>query len=672
MAEIKLTSVDKVYQGGTQAVFGVDLQIADGEFMIMVGPSGCAKSTILRMIAGLEEVTRGTVEIGGRVVNDVAPKDRDIAMVFQSYALYPHMTVRENMAFGLRLRKTPDAEIDQKVGDAARILGLEHLLDRLPKAMSGGQRQRVAMGRAIVRDPQVFLMDEPLSNLDAKLRVQMRTEIAKLHQRLGVTTVYVTHDQVEAMTLGQRICILRKGVVQQVNTPFEVYQNPANIFVGGFMGSPGMNFMSGQFVAHQGAGFLRLGEHHLQLPQGVLSRLQASIEQLNGREVTVGIRPEHLAMGAPSDPLSLPVQVKLTEAMGAELYAYFTAGVPVPDLTELSDTQATAETFVGRLPASSMVRGGDQVHLRFDMEEIHLFDPQTMLTLLAPVSEGEVRARQGAAGSAIQVAAPHEVPRAVQAAAFAQPAHALHQTFAPQVGATGLSMDPAAVAAVFDTPQVGSPFTLEPLMPAVGAPAFPMPVQAHAPSHAAHSIPAPHVQQGAYVAIAQEPAPAATAAPEPLPAPPAPDPVAAQPAPRGFAARPIGRVDAIVSHARASIDTAEAEQAAAAARASAERAGLAADRALDDAPAAAPLVASTDELAIAIEHIEVATVQQAAPSAFRSALASMRQPQVPEGAFRTLRVGGAAEPPANTLSTGFAPGFQLPPLQPQPPESSAN
>ncbi|MBC7460755.1 MAG: sn-glycerol-3-phosphate ABC transporter ATP-binding protein UgpC [Thermoleophilia bacterium] len=656
MAEIKLTSVDKVYQGGTQAVFGVDLEIADGEFMIMVGPSGCAKSTILRMIAGLEEVTRGTVEIGGRVVNDVAPKDRDIAMVFQSYALYPHMTVRENMAFGLRLRKMPDSEIDRRVMEAARILGLEHLLDRLPKAMSGGQRQRVAMGRAIVRDPQVFLMDEPLSNLDAKLRVQMRTEIAKLHQRLGVTTVYVTHDQVEAMTLGQRICILRKGVVQQVNTPFEVYQNPANIFVGGFMGSPGMNFMSGQFGAHEGACFLRLGEHHLQLPQGVLGRLQAPIDQLHGREITVGIRPEHLAMGAPSDALSLPVQVELTEAMGAEVYAYFTAGVPVPDLSELSDTQATADTFVGRLPASSMVRGGDQVHLRLDMEEIHLFDPQTMLTMLAPVSEGEVRARQGAMGSGIRVVSPQETPHAVHAPAFAQPTRQLHQTFASHEGSTGLSMDPAAVAAVFDTQPAITSFGLEPLLPAVGAEAIPMPAQGRASVHASHSIPMPHVQQPSYVAVAQPTEPAATA-PEPLPAPPAPE-ASAQPAPtRGFAARPIGRVGAIVSHARATIDAAATQRAA--------------DRAITVDPDA--FVASADELATTVGQIDAAPVaHRATPSAFRSALANMREPEAPNETFRTLSMGSVNVPPSVTLTTGWESGLNLSPLQPSRPEATGN
>jgi multiple sugar transport system ATP-binding protein len=401
MAEIRLSGVNKVYPDGTHAVHDVDLQIADGEFMIMVGPSGCAKSTILRMIAGLETPTSGTVEIGGRVVNDVAPKDRDIAMVFQSYALYPHMTVRENMAFGLKLRRMPQGEIDQRVADAARILGLEQLLDRLPKAMSGGQRQRVAMGRAIVREPQAFLMDEPLSNLDAKLRVQMRTEIAKLHQRLRTTTVYVTHDQVEAMTLGQRICILRKGLVQQVDTPFQVYQNPANVFVGGFIGSPGMNFMDGHLLLHEGMVYLQLGDRHLPLPASVSSRLPSAID-LHGRGVIVGIRPEHLSMTTDDDVHGLPVQVELTEAMGAEVYAYFTAAVNAPDLTALSDTQATSATYVARLAAGSETSSNQRISLRPDLSEVHLFDPTSQRSLLAPADEAEVRARQS--GAAITIA----------------------------------------------------------------------------------------------------------------------------------------------------------------------------------------------------------------------------------------------------------------------------
>jgi multiple sugar transport system ATP-binding protein len=408
MAEIRLSGIDKVYPGGTHAVHSVDLHIADGEFMIMVGPSGCAKSTILRMIAGLETPTGGTLEIGGRVVNDVAPKDRDIAMVFQSYALYPHMTVRENMAFGLRLRKMADSEINARVADAARILGLEHLLDRLPKAMSGGQRQRVAMGRAIVREPQAFLMDEPLSNLDAKLRVQMRTEIAKLHQRLGTTTVYVTHDQVEALTLGQRICILRKGVVQQVNTPFQVYQNPANIFVGSFIGSPGMNFISGQLIVDGGAAYVRIGEQMMPLPTSVTTRFTTG--DISGRQVVVGMRPEHMTVVGSASATTLPAHVELVEAMGAEQYVYFTADVPMPDLSALSDTQAMSTTFTARLDSSVQLANGNDVLFEFDIDEVHLFDPQSQLTLLAPIEEAAVRERQARrSGSAAPGQAPSQI-----------------------------------------------------------------------------------------------------------------------------------------------------------------------------------------------------------------------------------------------------------------------
>jgi multiple sugar transport system ATP-binding protein len=472
MAEIRLSSVNKVYPDGTHAVHDVDLQIADGEFMIMVGPSGCAKSTILRMIAGLETPTSGIVEIGGRVVNDVAPKDRDIAMVFQSYALYPHMTVRENMAFGLKLRRMPQGEIDQRVADAARILGLEQLLDRLPKAMSGGQRQRVAMGRAIVREPQAFLMDEPLSNLDAKLRVQMRTEIAKLHQRLRTTTVYVTHDQVEAMTLGQRICILRKGLVQQVDTPFQVYQNPANVFVGGFIGSPGMNFMDGHLLLHEGMVYLQLGDRHLPLPASVSSRLPSAID-LHGRGVIVGIRPEHLSMTTDDDAHGMPVHVELTEAMGAEVYAYFTAAVNAPDLAALSDTQATSSTYVARLAAGSETSSNQRICLRPDLSEVHLFDPISQSSLLAPAEEAEVRARQAGAGIAIAggtarrpvgpVAAP--VTENVLQQHGGSVVHVHQPLVAGEPAAivgTIAGADPMQIASVFDQP-VAAPLGLEAL-----------------------------------------------------------------------------------------------------------------------------------------------------------------------------------------------------------------
>lgn len=389
MAQITLRGINKIYPNGTHAVHDVDLDIADGEFMIMVGPSGCAKSTILRMIAGLETPSSGLIDIGGRTVNQVAPKDRDIAMVFQSYALYPHMTVRDNMAFGLRLRKMSEGEIQQRVDDAARILGLEQLLDRLPKQMSGGQRQRVAMGRAIVREPQAFLMDEPLSNLDAKLRVQMRTEIAKLHQRLGTTTVYVTHDQVEAMTLGHRICILRKGIVQQVDTPYMVYNNPANVFVGGFIGSPGMNFLTGTLHAFDGDARLTIGTSTFTLPEGVARRL-LNDPSPNAKHVIVGIRPEHLHEVHPGSATpSLVAQVDLIEALGSEAFAYLNFDIPAPDLSSLSDTQAASTTHVARLEVGHHARQGAPIHLAPDVHHVHLFDPSTHASLLAPRLEHE-------------------------------------------------------------------------------------------------------------------------------------------------------------------------------------------------------------------------------------------------------------------------------------------
>jgi multiple sugar transport system ATP-binding protein len=358
------------------------------------------------MIAGLEEITAGTVEIGGRVVNNVAARDRDIAMVFQSYALYPHMSVYENMAFGLRLRSMPEELIRQRVNDAARILGLEELLDRLPRAMSGGQRQRVAMGRAIVREPQAFLMDEPLSNLDAKLRVQMRTQIALLHQRLGTTTVYVTHDQVEAMTLGQRICILRKGVVQQVDTPFMVYANPANIFVGGFIGSPGMNFFTGVLTCGPHGATIDTGQGVLQLPTQVAGRL------LHGGppqpfEVVVGIRPEHLQLAPEGSAGSFDVTVDLVETLGNDAYAYVTTNLRAPDLSALSDTQAASDTFVARIEASSRLSAGTTATFVPRLDHIHIFDPHTQQTLLSPIDQDTVHAIDaGRSAAPIVIAAP--------------------------------------------------------------------------------------------------------------------------------------------------------------------------------------------------------------------------------------------------------------------------
>ncbi|MEG2583184.1 MAG: sn-glycerol-3-phosphate ABC transporter ATP-binding protein UgpC, partial [Oscillospiraceae bacterium] len=292
MASLSLRNIEKTYTGGFTAVKDFNLEIEDKEFIIFVGPSGCGKSTTLRMIAGLEEITAGELYIGDKLMNDVVPKDRDIAMVFQNYALYPHMTVFENMAFGLKLRKVPKDEIKRKVGEAAQILGIEHLLDRKPKALSGGQRQRVALGRAIVREPKVFLMDEPLSNLDAKLRVQMRTEIGKIHKRLQTTFVYVTHDQTEAMTMGSRIVVMKDGIVQQVDSPANLYSKPNNVFVAGFIGSPQMNIMDATVECRANGTYLKNGDFAIRLPEG--KGKNPDLQKYNGKEVVIGIRPEDL------------------------------------------------------------------------------------------------------------------------------------------------------------------------------------------------------------------------------------------------------------------------------------------------------------------------------------------------------------------------------------------
>ena len=302
MASVEIRDVRKAF-GNVQIIKGVDINIEDGEFVILVGPSGCGKSTLLRMIAGLENITSGEIAIGGRVVNHVPPKERDIAMVFQNYALYPHMSVKENMAFSMKLRKAPQAEIDERVAKAAGILGLNNLLDRFPRQLSGGQRQRVAMGRAIVRDPQVFLFDEPLSNLDAKLRVQMRSEIKELHQRLKTTTVYVTHDQIEAMTMADKIVVMHDGIVEQIGAPLELYDNPANIFVAGFIGSPSMNFLKGTV---SGGKFVAAGGYSLPLPK--------TQDATEGKAVTLGLRPEHVRL----DPNGIPATVVVVEPTGSE------------------------------------------------------------------------------------------------------------------------------------------------------------------------------------------------------------------------------------------------------------------------------------------------------------------------------------------------------------------
>jgi len=363
MASLSLENITKVYPNGFEAVKDFNLEIADKEFIIFVGPSGCGKTTTLRMIAGLEDISSGELKIGDRVVNDVEPKDRDIAMVFQNYALYPHMTVYDNMAFGLKLRKVPKDEIDKQVKEAARILDLSALLDRKPKALSGGQRQRVAMGRAIVRNPKVFLMDEPLSNLDAKLRVQMRVEIAKLHQRLGTTIIYVTHDQTEAMTLGTRIVVMKDGVVQQVDTPQNLYDKPQNLFVAGFMGSPQMNFLDGVVSINGENVTINCAGVDIPLPPAKAKKL---IEGgYDGKTVTFGIRPEDVydsEMFIETAKASFEATVKVYELLGAEVYLYF----------ELDEFPITA-----RVDPRTTARPGDTIKVAFDVEKIHVFDKET-------------------------------------------------------------------------------------------------------------------------------------------------------------------------------------------------------------------------------------------------------------------------------------------------------
>ncbi|OUP49233.1 ABC transporter ATP-binding protein [Lachnoclostridium sp. An181] len=364
MASLSLKHINKVYPNGFEAVKDFNLEIADKEFIIFVGPSGCGKSTTLRMIAGLEDITSGELKIGDKVVNDIEPKDRDIAMVFQNYALYPHMTVYDNMAFGLKLRKVPKEEIDKMVREAAKILDLEALLDRKPKALSGGQRQRVAMGRAIVRNPKVFLMDEPLSNLDAKLRGQMRIEISKLHQRLGTTIIYVTHDQTEAMTLGTRIVVMNGGIVQQVDTPQVLYDTPYNLFVAGFIGSPQMNFLDAVVEVHGEDALLNLGPTKIELPPAKAKKLIDG--GYNGKTVVLGIRPEDVhdePMYISSSPKTvIEATIRVYEMLGAEVYLYF-------------DYEGASMT--ARVDPRTTARTGDKVKFAFDAEKIHVFDKET-------------------------------------------------------------------------------------------------------------------------------------------------------------------------------------------------------------------------------------------------------------------------------------------------------
>ncbi|MFL5966635.1 MAG: ABC transporter ATP-binding protein [Gaiellaceae bacterium] len=395
MAEVDFNDVDKIYDNGVQAVFDLTLRIEDGEFLVLVGPSGCGKTTALRMVAGLEDISGGTVSIGGRVVNDLTPKERDIAMVFQNYALYPHLNVADNIAFGLRLRKTPKTIVDERVHWAARLLGLTPYLDRRPKELSGGQRQRVAMGRAIVRQPQVFLMDEPLSNLDAKLRVQMRAEIARIQRDLKTTTIYVTHDQTEAMTMGDRVAVMRKGELQQMDTPQKLYSDPANLFVASFIGSPSMNLVEAQVVRRNGGLAMQVGDQQVTVPASTASERPA-LAAYEGRTLALGIRPDQLedaALVRDGNDDRLRGRVLLTEALGSEVLVH----VEVPGKAVLSDdvlegavdmedalvddrTQRADDeqmTLVGRFDPESTVRPDDIVEVAVDATKLQFFDIDT-------------------------------------------------------------------------------------------------------------------------------------------------------------------------------------------------------------------------------------------------------------------------------------------------------
>ena len=431
MAEIILDHITKRFPDGALAVDDFNLTIADGEFVILVGPSGCGKSTTLNMIAGLEDITSGELRIGGNLVNQKSPKDRDIAMVFQSYALYPHMTVRDNMGFALKLAKTPRDVINQKVTEAARILDLTQHLDRKPANLSGGQRQRVAMGRAIVRDPAAFLMDEPLSNLDAKLRVQMRTEVSRIQRRLGTTMVYVTHDQVEAMTLGDRVAVMRNGILQQVASPEELYNRPANLFVAGFIGSPAMNFMAGTLED----GKLRTGLGDIPLT----GRMRQEVESAGtGREVIVGIRPEDFEDASLVSPdlldsgITFNATIDVIESLGAEKYVYFTRElgqtVNVAELEELArdsgraDVGGASETVVARLDPATRLSEGEEARLWVDTRALHVFDPANGRNLTlgetgSPAGPGGGPAAP--AGAAQADAAPGQAPSTVEPASGA-------------------------------------------------------------------------------------------------------------------------------------------------------------------------------------------------------------------------------------------------------------
>ena len=390
MGAININNVGKIYPNGTRALEDVSIEVNDGEFVVLVGPSGCGKTTLLRMVAGLEDITEGEISIADKVVNEIAPKDRDIAMVFQNYALYPHMSVYDNMAFSLKLRKLPKDEIDQKVKDAAKTLEIDELLERKPKALSGGQRQRVAMGRAIVRNPQAFLMDEPLSNLDAKLRVQMRAELGQLHSQLETTTLYVTHDQVEAMTMGDRVAVIRKGVLQQINTPREIYLYPKNIFVAGFIGSPSMNFVYATVNSSSKGIVLKFGEDE------ILSKdAPESLNEYEGQQIVLGIRPEAFedSVYANKKEFSeeINIKVSLLEQLGSDTYIHFYKDInPVQteaieeilaDEGEDISVLGTQTKFIARINPNATIEEGQNIKLAIDPTKLHYFNPETGLSI---------------------------------------------------------------------------------------------------------------------------------------------------------------------------------------------------------------------------------------------------------------------------------------------------
>ena len=390
MGAINITDVGKIYPNGTRALENVNIEIHDGEFVVLVGPSGCGKTTLLRMVAGLEDITEGEISIADKVVNEVAPKDRDIAMVFQNYALYPHMSVYDNMAFSLKLRKLPKDEIDAKVKEAAKTLEIDELLDRKPKALSGGQRQRVAMGRAIVRSPQAFLMDEPLSNLDAKLRVQMRAELGELHSQLETTTLYVTHDQVEAMTMGDRVAVIRKGVLQQIDTPREIYLYPKNIFVAGFIGSPAMNFVYANINVSEKETKLTFGDSNI-----VSSDAPKSLSDFNGKEIVLGIRPEAFEDSVYANDKEfteqININVSLLEQLGSDTYIHFYKDIPPVQTKAIEEILAdegedisalgTETKFIARINPNATIEEGQNINLAIDPSKLHYFDPETGLAI---------------------------------------------------------------------------------------------------------------------------------------------------------------------------------------------------------------------------------------------------------------------------------------------------